>query len=69
MATNSYDIWVGTAKVVAGNTGVFVHPEHRLTSFALGIVSAPAITGTFDNFVVQTIPERKLRLCVMTRVE
>ena len=57
MITNSFDIWVGTTKVVAGNTGAYVHPEYDLTAFALAIPSAPAVTGTFDNFNAQTIPE------------
>ena len=57
LATNSYDVWIGTTLVADGKTGGFTHPEKDLTAFNLGLKPAPAATYYFDNFNVTAIPE------------
>ncbi|MCF7817308.1 MAG: hypothetical protein K9M54_05440 [Kiritimatiellales bacterium] len=56
LATNSYDIWVGTTLVADGRTDGYVHPEYDLTAFSLGLQSFPAVTYLFDNFEALDIP-------------
>ena len=57
LASNSYDIWVGTTLVSDGKSGAYVHPENDLTAFDIGLTAAPAVTYYFDNFQVEAIPE------------
>ncbi len=56
LATNSYDVWVGTTQVADGRTGAFVHPEYDLVTFTLGLQVVPEATYYFDNFEVLELP-------------
>ncbi|MCF7817298.1 MAG: hypothetical protein K9M54_05390 [Kiritimatiellales bacterium] len=56
LATNSYDVWVGTTLVADGKTDAFVQTEKNLTAFNFGIQNASACTYYFDNIEVLEIP-------------
>jgi hypothetical protein len=56
LANDKYDIWLGDVRIQAAGTPT--QPDKLLTSFTLMIKNTGSnITYSFDNFIVETIPE------------